>query len=194
MKVAAPQQSEGSVPMSDQSDNGSPGDGQRMGGRGGGGDGRPGPFTLRFDAWGRLVFSGADGVEHVGVEPVRAFPISGPGYGISLCNAEGHEVLWAERLEDLPPAERRLMEEELARREFLPVVRRIVRISTVALPAEWEVETDRGRTRFVLNSEDDVRRFDEHRAVVTDAHGVRYLIPDTRTLDAGSRRVLERYL
>ena len=32
------------------------------------------------------------------------------------------------------------------------------------------------------------------RALVIDAHGIRYLIPDTRTLDATSRRLLERYL
>jgi hypothetical protein len=29
------------------------------------------------------------------------------------------------------------------------------------------VETDRGRTRFLLNSDNDVHRFDEHRALVT---------------------------
>ena len=74
------------------------------------------------------------------------------------------------------------------------MLRRVLSISTTMEPSEWEVETDRGRTRFVLNSEDDIHPLDDHRALLHDAHGVRYLIPDTRTLDPTSRRLLERYL
>ena len=66
--------------------------------------------------------------------------------------------------------------------------------SAVVEPSEWEVETDRGRTRFLLKSEDDVHPLDECTALITDAHGVRYLIPDTRQLDPASRRRLERFL
>jgi len=150
-------------------------------------------FTLHHDAWGRLVLSDAAGGQHVGVEPVRSFPISEPGRGISVCDAEGRELVWIERLDDLPGPVRLLLEEHLARREFLPVLRRIVKITTME-PSQWDVETDRGRTTFLLNNEDDVRRLDEHRALIIDAHGIRYLIPDTRVLDAASRRMLERYL
>ena len=159
-------------------------------------NGRPGPqpFGLHYDAWGRLVLTDAAGREHVGVEPVRAFPISDPRHGLALCDAEGHELVWVEDLDALPPPLRRFLEDDLARREFVPVVRRIVAVSAPVEPSEWEVETDRGRTRFVLNSEDDVRRLSDHRALLVDAHGIRYLIPDTRALDATSRRLLERYL
>jgi len=160
----------------------------------GDGDGRSlAPFTLHHDPWGRLVFTDTGGGQHVGVEPVRSFPISDPDRGISVCDAQGHELVWIERLDDVPPPVRRLLEEHLARREFLPVLRRILRISTME-PTEWEVETDRGPTTFLLNSEDDVRRLDDHRALIKDAHGIRYFIPDTRALDAASRRLLERYL
>jgi hypothetical protein len=61
-------------------------------------------------------------------------------------------------------------------------------------PSEWRVETARGATRFLLKSEDDVCPLDDHRALVTDANGIRYLIPDLRQLDATSRRLLERFL
>jgi hypothetical protein len=152
------------------------------------------PIGLHHDAWGRLVLTDADGRQHVGVEPVRAFPVSAPRHGVALCDADGREVLWLDRLEDLPPPLRRLLEEELARREFVPVLRRIVRISAPSEPSEWEVETDRGPTRFLLNNEDDVHRLDGRRAMIKDAHGIRYLIPDTHALDAASRRLLERYL
>src|SRR5262249_33759950 len=115
------------------------------------------------------------------------------GHGLSLCDAEGHELVWVETLAELPPHLRRLIEDELARREFVPVIRRIVAVSSPVDPSEWEVQTERGRTYFVLNSEDAVHRLDEHRALLTDSHGIRYLIPDTRALDATSRRLLERY-
>jgi hypothetical protein len=39
-----------------------------------------------------------------------------------------------------------------------------------------------------------VHPLDGHRALLTDANGLRYLIPDVRALDAHSRRLLERYL
>jgi hypothetical protein len=154
----------------------------------------PYPFDLSYDPWGRLVFTDSGGHRHVGVEPIRAFPISDSVHGLSILNSEGRELLWIDSLDELPPPLRRLLEEDLARREFVPHVRRIVKISTLVEPAEWEIETDRGRTRLVLNSEDDVRRLGDHRAMIVDTHGIRYLIPDTRTLDAGSRRILEKYL
>jgi hypothetical protein len=140
------------------------------------------------------VFTDETGRQHVGVEPIRSFPVSDPGHGISVCDADGHELVWIENPADLPAPVRRLLEEELARREFMPLIQQVIQVSTPVEPSEWEVETDRGRTRFVLNNEDNVRRLDGYRAIVTDSQGIRYLIPDTRRLDAASRRILERYL
>ncbi|MGH7173549.1 MAG: DUF1854 domain-containing protein [Gemmataceae bacterium] len=151
-------------------------------------------FALRRDAWGRLVLIDDDGRQHVGVEVVRAFPLSDPSRNISICDSKGGELLWIADLAELPSPLVRQIEEELAQREFVPVIVRILRVSAPVEPSEWEVETDRGRTSFVLNSEDDVHELDERRALLTDAHGIRYLIPDIEQLDANSRRLLERYL
>ena len=87
---------------------------------------------------------------------------------------------------------RKILEEELARREFFPVILRILSATTKE-PSEWEVTTDRGPSTFQINNEDDVRRVDLHSASVLDSHGVRYLIPDIRRLDAGSRRNLRSF-
>jgi hypothetical protein len=151
-------------------------------------------FVLHYDAWGRLVYTDTAGRSHVDVRPVRAFPITDPGHGISLCDKSGHELRWIDDLEQLPDPIRELLERDLAQRAFLPVLLRIIKVTNPVEPTEWEVETDRGRTSFVLNSDEDVHRLEDHRAMVVDAHGVRYLIPDTRALDATSRRILERYL
>ena len=136
----------------------------------------------------------ATGRRHTGVEPVRSFPISDPQHWISIVDNEGRELVLIEDLAMLPPAVRTVLEEDLARREFVPNISRIIKVSTDAEPAEWTVETDRGPTRFLLNSGDDIRRLSPHSALVIDVHGTRYLIQDTRKLDALSRRFLERYL
>lgn len=154
----------------------------------------PSCFSLHHDAWGRLVLTDEQGKQHTGVVAVRAFPLSDPGHGISLCDTEGHELAWIADLEELSPSLRPLVEEALTGRELVPVIERIVRVSAPTEPAEWHVETDRGQVRFVLNSEEDVRRLDDRRALILDAHGIRYLIADVERLDAASRRFLERYL
>jgi hypothetical protein len=150
-------------------------------------------FTLRHDAWGRLVLIDATGREHVGVEPVRDFPISDPKHWISLVSAEGKELACVEEPEKLPPDVRKVLEDDLARREFVPVIQTIERITSTD-PTEWTVTTDRGPTKFVVKSDDDIRRLGRHRALVVDAYGIRYFIADTKKLDAPSRKLLERYL
>jgi hypothetical protein len=151
-------------------------------------------IRLHQDAWGRLVLTDAQGQQHVGVVAVRAFPLTDPRRGAALCDGDGKELVWIPSLDELEPALRQQVEDALARRELVPVIERIVRVSAPTEPAEWEVETDRGRARFVLNSEEDVRRLDENRALIRDAHGIRYLIASLDRLDAASRRFLERYL
>lgn len=150
-------------------------------------------FGLRANEWGKLVLS-LGGEEHAGVEVARAFPITAPRRMVSVSSAEGRELLWIDDLDAVPADVRRVLEEELARRDFLPVVRRVLRVSAVVEPSEWEVETDRGTTTFLLNSEEDVYPLSGGRALVTDSHGIRYLIDDLSSLDANSRRSLERYM
>ena len=151
-------------------------------------------FTLEHDSFGRFILIRTDGVRHVGIEPMRGFPISDPAHGISLRDAEGRELVWIDDLAQLPEDARRELEAAFAQREFMPQIRRIVGISLQTDPCEWKVETDRGPTKFVLKSEENVRRLDKQRALVIDANGIRYLIADTKQLDKHSRRLLERYL
>ena len=151
-------------------------------------------FSLELDAQGRLSVTDSQGRRHENVEPIRAFPISDPEHWISICDSNGREVVQVRDLNELPPEQRELLLTELARREFVPVIRRIESISSLAEPCEWFVETDRGRTSFVLNSDEHVRKLGQDRALILDSHGLRYLVPDAKQLDAHSRRLLSRYL
>ena len=127
--------------------------------------------------------------------PVRAFPIQAPQDGIALVDPEGHEVAWFPQLDAIPQPARGLIEDELARREFMPVVQRIVSVSGFSTPCTWTVDTDRGRTEFVLRGDEDIRRIGSAQALlIADAHGINYLVPDQFALDAYSKRVLDRFL
>jgi hypothetical protein len=151
-------------------------------------------FDLSADARGRLVLIDAAGARHEDVAPVRAFPITDPTRWLAICDAHGAELAFCDDMRRLPDRVRELVEAELARRAFVPVIRSISRISTTVEPTQWDVTTDRGATTFTLESEEHVRRVGRHQATVTDSHGMRYLIPDIRALDSVSRRWLDRYL
>ena len=151
-------------------------------------------IRLERDAHGQLALIDRDGTRHPGVQPVRAFPLSAPGEGVALMSADGHELAWFDRLDELEPASRAVLEDELARREFMPQVQAISGVSSFSTPCEWDVLTDRGATRFTLRSEDDIRRLVGGRLLVTDSHGIHYEVVDMKKLDRPSRRILDRFL
>ncbi|MDP2035456.1 MAG: DUF1854 domain-containing protein [Polaromonas sp.] len=151
-------------------------------------------FKLERHASGRLLLTDSQGQHHLGVVPVRAFPIAAPGEGISLVGSEGHELAWLERLDSLPAALRSLLEEELALRDFVPVITRIKSVSSFGTPSTWDVETDRGDTSFVLKGEEDIRRLSRQSLLIAAGHGVHFSVKDMGALDRASRRLLERFL
>jgi hypothetical protein len=150
-------------------------------------------IKLYRNDFGRLVFIGDDGRESEAT-PVRAFPIDAPDEGIALVDAHGHELYWIDRLSELPDALRELVESELASREFMPVILRIVEVSSFATPSIWSIVTDRGETKLVLKGEEDIRRLTAPALLITDGNGIQYLIRDRQALDAQSRRILGRFL
>jgi len=152
-------------------------------------------FQLTRNAFARLVFTSENGEEiHEGVVPVRAFPIAEPDRGLALMSADGRELAWIDSLSDLPDDIRKPIEEELASREFLPEIRRIHHVSTFATPSTWQVETDRGETQFILKGEEDIRRVSQTTLLISDSHGIEFLIRDLQALDKTSRKLLDRFL
>ncbi|WER46761.1 DUF1854 domain-containing protein [Cupriavidus sp. WKF15] len=151
-------------------------------------------FTLTRNAFGKLVLTLGNGTAHEGVVPVRAFPIGAPDDGIGMMSTDGRELAWIPRLDGLSGPQRFLVEEELAAREFMPEIQRIVSVSTFATPSEWTVQTDRGQTTLVLRGEEDIRRLAGSTLLISDSHGIHYLIRDLMALDRHSRKILDRFL
>lgn len=151
-------------------------------------------FQLERHTSGQLLLVEGNGKQHLGVVPVRAFPIAAPDEGISLISSEGHELVWLERLGDLPLPQRTLLEEELALRDFVPEITRLKSVSSFGTPSTWAVETDRGETSFVLKGEEDIRRLSRESLLIAAGHGVHFSVKDMGALDRASRRLLERFL
>lgn len=152
------------------------------------------PLVLRHDAFGRLTLSDGSGRNFLGVIPARLFPLSMPNHWVSLADSAGVELICIENLETLDEGSRIALERELAARDFLPVITRIVHVSGMSVPCEWRVETDRGATTFVLSAEEDIRRIGPDRILIVDSHRMRYLVPDVNALDSLGRDWLEWYV
>ena len=150
--------------------------------------------VLTRDAHGVLNFSNQDGVQHLGVSIVRAFPIDAPDEAISIIGQDGHELAWIAQLSDVDEVSRELITTELAHKEFTPLIERLQSVSSFATPSTWTVETNRGLTSFVLKGEEDIRRLPDRSLLITDSHGVTYRIANLMALDRWSRKLLDRFL
>lgn len=151
-------------------------------------------LTFTVDELGQLMFRDGETV-YEDVNPIRLFPLSKPNQWISLVdNQTGKEILCIDDLTKLPDRQRTVLEAELSKREFVPILKRINWVSGNSEPCEWRVETDRGKTSFIVKHEDDVRRLGEHGVLIIDSFGIRYFIPDRNQLDSYSRRIIEWYV
>ena len=152
-------------------------------------------FQLARNPHGRLVLTLPDGTAHEGVTPVRAFPIAAPGQGLSLVGSDGHELLWIPHVDQVAGPARQLIDEELAVREFVPTIEKIVAVSSFSTPSTWQVETDRGPASLVLKAEEDIRRLGGRtRLLIAGGDGMQFRVKDTTALDRHSRKLLERFL
>ncbi len=151
-------------------------------------------YRLTRNSYGRLVFTDRSGVMHEGVIPVRSFPITDPEQGIALMDTHGHELAWIEQLDDLPEEYCTMIKSELASREFMPEIKRIAKVSGFITPSTWQVETDRGETAFILKGEEDIRRLTISSFMITDSHGIHFLIRDRSALDRHSIKLLDYFL
>jgi hypothetical protein len=150
-------------------------------------------FDLARNAYGKLVLTLPDGSIREGVVPARAFPIQAPERDISLLDTDGHEVAWVDELARVPEPAQGLIRAALGEREFMPEIRAILGVSTFSTPSTWQVRTDRGNTSFVLKGDEDIRRLAANTLLVTDSHGIQFLIRDMTALDRESRRLLDRF-
>ncbi len=131
------------------------------------------------------------------VQFARAFPFSDANHYISVLRREEKEkfveVGMFRTLEGMPPASRQVLDEELERRYFIPVIERVLSLTEEYGQLRWEVETDRGpRMFYVRNWRDNVHELSPVRYLIVAVDGSRYEIRDINGLDSKSRAQLDR--
>lgn len=125
----------------------------------------------------------------------RILPLTAPDCYISLGVGEETEIGIIEDPSQLDAESLKILREELDKRYFTPVIKRVHRVKERFGVHEWEVETSRGRITFsVQGLHQNVRHFPPARLLVTDVRGNRYDIPDYHRLDSHSFNQIQRHL
>ncbi len=151
-------------------------------------------FHLDRDPWNHLRLRDAQGREYPEVSVIPLYPVLTPREWVSILSKDGEELVCMKNLDGLAPQERAWIEQELELREFVPQILKVHWVSGTQEPCEWDVETNHGRTRFVLNAEEDVRRVSAWTVHFVDANGSRFRVDDLRKLDSRSRSYVEWYV
>jgi len=153
-------------------------------------------MNIQFDQGpsGKWYYVSADGQQHDHVMAVRSFPVAAPEEGIALVDVDGKELLWIPHLNLLADPVRTQILKAINQREFMPQILKLYGVSGFVAPSTWDIETDRGRTSLLLKGEEDIRRLSASVLLVTDGHGVQFLIRDLAQMDRYSRKLLDRFL
>jgi len=98
----------------------------------------------------QVLLKFADGGEEVPVRMVWVRPISGRGLEVSLLDEKKKELLMLRSLDALDEESREIAVTELQRRYLVPRIVRVLSTSAHFGNRYWDVDTDRGRRKFVL--------------------------------------------
>ncbi|HEY3257020.1 MAG TPA: DUF1854 domain-containing protein, partial [Polyangiaceae bacterium] len=152
----------------------------------------PATLELALDADNQL-WALPPGEERLAVFARRAFPLSAPDNYVSLVDEQHFERACFVTLDVLPAPAREVLLRALERADFLPKIAKIQSIVQEATLSRWQVDTDRGPRQFIVDQEDHVRPLEDGRHLVSDSHGMRYLVPVPDALDPVSRKLLGRF-
>jgi len=132
---------------------------------------------------------------YLSVRATRCFPFSDPRHYIAVVYGKTEEVGVLKGFRKLDPESRGLVEEDLERRYFIPVITRVVSVREESGVSYWNVETTRGPRDFVVRGlRDSLTELEEHRMLLTDVDGNRFEIPDYTALGARAFLLLDRHL
>ncbi len=117
--------------------------------------------------------------------------MSGKGKEISFISND-QQYLLIEGLHVLDALSRAIVEEELEKSYFLPKINKIVSTEVFQGNRYFEVDTDKGRCRFIIKNPFTSIREMAQGVLIRDVVGNQFIIEDLRRLDEKSRRELEK--
>ncbi len=133
-----------------------------------------------------------------GVYAAYAFPVEYPDRYISMLQSTGEkdvEIGVIGDLNEFPAADAALVRQALARRYFIHTITRINHVGWKYGLISFDVETDKGGSRFFMRwSQDRAVDYGGRGKVIIDLENNRYLIPDIEKLSPGERADFQRYI
>lgn len=143
--------------------------------------------------WLRLTIEGDR--SFLDLRVTRAFPMTSPESHIGLLDGRDHSIGMLKTLDGIDAESRKLLEEALEKRYFIPTITRIDRAKEEYGVVYFDVITDHGPRHFVAKGvRDGMDIRDEGQILIADTDGNRYRIPDLQALDVRSRRRIEAFL
>ncbi len=135
-----------------------------------------------------------DGREvHEDVHFTRAYPFSDADHYVGAFSADGDEIGLIPALTAVEATSRTLIEKDLERRYFTPIIHQISKLKQDATLWLFDVETSRGACSFyVRHWRDSSHELSPGRWMITSVDGVRFEIPDWNKLDERSKTLLEQ--
>ena len=147
--------------------------------------------ALRIRPNGRALLTvETDGRTFDDVSVRRAFPLEMADGFIGLFDSGGDEIGILESLDGLDAESRTALEDQLALTYFLPVITSVTRIAEDFGVVHADVETSSGPRRIeIRNIRSHIRVLSRNRALIEDAEGNRFELPDFHRLPAITREV-----
>ena len=125
----------------------------------------------------------------------RQFPFELLWEFISVLDDDQNEIGIVRNVSLFEGDARAMLENELEKRYYSPIVRRISSMKERYGFSYWKVETDEGEMSFTLHDTfKSIIRVGANRVLLMDVNGNRFEIPDVRELDRKSYKKIELYL
>lgn len=133
-------------------------------------------------------------------EPIRVmlhrdFPFEFLWEYISVLDVDGYELASIRRMDDFQGEERKMLVQELERKYYSPVIKKIYSVKERFGFSYWDAETSAGRLTFTLQDTfKSMIRAGGGKLFLFDVDGNRFVIENVEALDRRSYKKIELYL
>lgn len=125
----------------------------------------------------------------------RAFPFEEKFKYISVSDNDANEIALIKNIEDIQQDQRKYIIDELDRKYYSPVIKKIISMKERFGFSYWKVLTDTDERTFTMqDTYRNIHKINITHIFLTDVDGNRYDIPDIEALDRTSYKKIELYM
>ena len=153
------------------------------------------PYNSTFGTKNGFLTLSMDGINYDRVFLHRAFPFDKLWEYISVLDIDGNELGVILSVDHFNGSQAILLRDELNRKYYCPVIRKIISVKDQFGFSYWKVMTDEGEMAFTMQDTfRNIIHVNESKKIFNDVDGNRFVIEDVHTLDRKSFRKIELYL